>query len=75
MPAESSTVLYNRLREVNSFDNYEFDAGRLRHGRVEICKGESFTTVCSNEWDNADASVVCSQLGFARNGKLHSYCI
>ena len=36
---------------------------------MEICKGGSYTTVCKDtSWDNKDASVVCSQLGFSPYG-------
>ena len=33
-------------------------------GRVEICRGNSYGSVCDDRWDSADATVVCRQLGF-----------
>lgn len=40
----------------------------LSRGRVEICISETFQTICEDSWTNDDASVLCSELGFARHG-------
>ena len=42
-------------------------------GRVEVCFGETWGTVCANLWTSNDATVVCDELGFSRFGTIVWY--
>ena len=45
--------------------------GRLAtEGRVEICRNNTYGTICDDQWDVLDARVACTQLGFSGQGTL-----
>ena len=45
------------------------DGTAVSNGRVEVCVDGVWGNVCSSQWDDSDATTVCSQLGFNTQGK------
>ena len=63
----------NYPRLVDDSDSAVLIKDTLSRGRVEICVDNAFHTICENGWNNNDASVLCSELGFSRYGRSYSH--
>ena len=50
------------------YDLSYYDKNGLRVGRVEVCIGTDYGTICDDGWNLQDASVVCRQLNYSPYG-------
>lgn len=67
LPTTTSEKFY---MDPTMFPKGYFIKDKLRVGRVEVCSGGMYKTICDDNWDDKDASIVCHQLGFSRYGKM-----
>ena len=64
---ENLTEFYSSITE---YEDYYFIKDELARGRVEVCIGGKYGTICDSQWDDKLApAVICSQLGFSYDGK------
>ena len=58
------------LGRTNYNEHYYEGTNGLRVGRIEVCLGGRYGTICDDSWDRRDASVACGQLGFSQYGMV-----
>ncbi|KAK6195640.1 hypothetical protein SNE40_001026 [Patella caerulea] len=51
-----------------TIQNIRLANGNDSYGRVEVQIGGAYGTVCDDQWDDLDASVICRSLGFPDGG-------
>ena len=44
------------------------DGDTATEGRVEVCEGGRWGTICNDHWTSEDTDVVCGELGLLSSG-------
>lgn len=60
-PDTSENCTSNQIRLMGGTSEYD--------GRVEICVGGEWGTICRYSWGTEEARVVCAQLGYPHEGE------
>ena len=56
--------------EMCEHGNIKLVSGSVKsEGTVQLCFNNSWGTVCDDYWDDTDAQVVCTQLGYSAQGE------
>ena len=61
---DRSDPLYFQFLECEPGAVQLVDGDSQNEGRIEVCEGGVWGTVCDDTWDNNDAIVMCRQLGY-----------
>ena len=51
------------------------NGGSSLEGRLEVCLNGVWGTICDQSWDDTDAGVACSQMGYSARGISFADCI
>ena len=60
--------IYIAIAPCNESDVRLMDGPSKASGRIELCHNGTWGTICSDFWDNIDASILCKQLGYSPYG-------
>lgn len=69
------------LASIDGIEPTDCEDGNVRltgyspnQGRMEICRGNVWGSICANYFSTYDADVVCRMLGYS-NGEMNESCI
>ena len=65
---EEFYTMSNNIGQSDYDSDFSVIDDMLSRGRIEVCNGTVYETVCADGWDYNDASVVCRELGFSPYG-------
>ena len=66
-----TNIIFDTLELCQDGDVQLVDGSYNNVGRIDLCVNGIWGTICSNSFDNKDASVVCRQLGYSSFGKVY----